>query len=247
VVKRAAPTDWRRRVLRAPPPRPLRCLVRGGRILTLLLAVTGCAVETPRPAAVPPPAASPLAALVPPPVISRFGEWRGEGGAAGPARHAGIDIRAGTGTPVLAAADGLVLRTGSQVFAGRLIVVTHDLELVTVYYHLSAIEVMPGQAVRRGEVIGRVGTTGNATAPHLHFGVCRREGGACSERIDGGWVDPTSHWIAANPCFVPGRAYVPQDGRLTYPVPCLAAPRASPPAEGAPGAAQRARAPLRPA
>jgi murein DD-endopeptidase MepM/ murein hydrolase activator NlpD len=209
--------------------------------------VTGCAVETPRPAALPPPAESTLTALVPPPVISRFGESRGEGGAARPARHAGIDIRASTGTPVLAAADGVVLRTGSQAFAGRLVVVAHDPELVTVYYHLSAIEVAPGQAVRRGEVIGRVGASGNATAPHLHFGVCRREGGLCSERIDGGWEDPARHWIAANPCFVPVRAYAPQDGRLTYPVPCLAAPEARRPTERAPGAAERARASLRPA
>ena len=236
------PTDWRRRVLRAPAPRPLRCLARGARILVLLLAVTGCAVEPPRPAALPPSppaetAPGPLAAFLPPPVISRFGEWRGEGGAARPARHAGVDIRATTGTPVLAAADGLVLRTGSQVFAGRLVVVAHDLEFATVYYHLSAVEVAPGQAVRRGDVIGRVGTSGNATAPHLHFGVCRREGGLCGERIEGGWEDPVRHWITGNPCFVPGRAYARQDGRLTYPVPCLAAP----------GAAHRARASLRPA
>jgi hypothetical protein len=160
-------------------------------------------------------------------MISRFGEWRGEGGAARPARHAGIDLRAATGTPVLAAADGLVLRTGSQVYAGRLVVVAHDLDLVTVYYHLSAVEVAPGQAVRRGEVIGRVGASGNATAAHLHFGVCRREGGLCGERIEGGWEDPGRHWIAGNPCFVPGRIYAPQDRGLTYPVPCLAAPGAS--------------------
>jgi len=249
VVRLAPPTDWRRRVLRAPAPRPLRCLARGARILGLLLAVTGCAVEPPRPAALPPPAEAtpgPLA-LVPPPVISGFGEWRGEGGTARPARHAGIDIRATTGTPVLAAADGLVLRTGSQVFAGRLVVVAHDLEFATVYYHLSAVEVAPGQAVRRGEVIGRVGTSGNATAPHLHFGVCRREGGLCGERIEGGWEDPVRHWITGNPCFVPGRAYARQDGRLTYPVPCPGAPGATRPVEWAPAGARRSGPAARPA
>ena len=192
--------------------------------------MTGCAVEPPRPALLPPPPETPgLLALVPPPIVSRFGEWRGEGGAATPTRHAGIDIRATTGTPVLAAADGVVLRTGSQVFAGRLIVVEHDVDLTTAYYHLSAVEVVGGQVVRRGEVIGRVGTTGNATAPHLHFGVCRREGGLCGERIDGGWEDPTRHWIAANPCFVPGQPYAPQARRLTYPVPCQPAPAAGGP------------------
>lgn len=236
--------NWRRRTLRAPAPRPLRCLARGGRILALLLSVTGCAIEPARPVVLPSPAET---ALVPPPVSSRFGEWRGEGGAARPARHAGIDIRAAIGTPVLAATDGTVLRTGSQVFAGRFIVVEHDADLVTVYYHLSAVEVVAGQAVRRGEVIGRVGTSGNATAPHLHFGVCRREGGLCNERIGGGWEDPARHWIAANPCFVPGRIYPPQDRLLSYPVPCQPAPAADLPVERAPGAALGIRSTLRPA
>jgi murein DD-endopeptidase MepM/ murein hydrolase activator NlpD len=138
---------------------------------------------------------------------------------------------------VLAAADGVVLRTGSHAFAGRLIVLEHDVGLVTVYYHLSSAEVLPGQAVGRGEVIGRVGMSGNATAPHLHFGVCRREGGICGDGIDGGWEDPTRHWIAANPCFVSGQRYPPQDRRFTYPVPCQAAPAAGRPGKHAPGAA----------
>jgi murein DD-endopeptidase MepM/ murein hydrolase activator NlpD len=215
----------------------------------LLLTMTGCAIEAPRPTVMPPPAEGtpgPIA-LVPPPILSRFGEWRGEGGAARPARHAGIDIRAGSGTPVLAAADGIVLRTGSQVFAGRLVVVAHDVDFATAYYHLSAIEVAPGQAVRRGEVIGRVGASGNATAPHLHFGLCRRESGQCGERIDGGWEDPTRHWIAGNPCFVPGREYPPQGEPLTYPVPCHAEPATSLPADRAPGSRPQARATFRPA
>jgi murein DD-endopeptidase MepM/ murein hydrolase activator NlpD len=211
--------------------------------------VTGCAVDAPRPALLPPPAETrpgTLFALVPPAVVSRFGEWRGEGGTARPARHAGIDIRAVTGTPVLAAADGIVLRTGSQVVAGRLIVLGHDLDLTTAYYHLSVVDVVPGQAVRRGQVIGRAGTTGNATAPHLHFGVCRREGGVCGEGIDGGWEDPTRHWIAANPCFVAGHSYPPQDRRLTYPVPCHPAPAMSHPIERAPGAARGPQASPKP-
>ena len=158
MVKGAAVPDWRRRTLRAPARRPFRRLARVGRILALLLSTTGCAVEAPRPTVTPPREASPGAlALLPPPILSRFGEWRGEGGTAGPARHAGIDIRAAGGTPVLAAADGVVLRTGWQAFAGRRIVIGHDADIVTVYYHLSAIKVVAGQAVRRGDVIGRVG------------------------------------------------------------------------------------------
>jgi murein DD-endopeptidase MepM/ murein hydrolase activator NlpD len=247
-VRRAAGTDWRRRTLRTSAPRPGRRLARGGRILLLLLSVTGCAVEPPHPALVPPSSTTPgPVALTPPPIMSRFGEWRGEGGAATPTRHAGIDIRAATGTPVLAAADGIVLRTGSQVYAGRLILVEHDLDLMTAYYHLSAIEVVVGQAVRRGETIGRVGMTGNATAPHLHFGVCRREGGLCGERIDAGWEDPARDWIAANPCFVAGFTYSPQERRLTYPVPCQPVPAADVPAGRAPGTPLAGRAYHRPA
>jgi murein DD-endopeptidase MepM/ murein hydrolase activator NlpD len=207
--------------------------------------MTGCAIETPRPVVMPSPGDAPSGpiALVAPPILSRFGEWRGEGGVARPARHAGIDIRAASGTPVLAAADGLVLRTGSQVYAGRLVVIAHDTDRATVYYHLSAVEVVPGQSVRRGEVIGRVGASGNATAPHLHFGLCQREGGPCGERIDGGWQDPTKHWMDGNPCFVSGRAYPPQAEQLTYPVPCHAGPATSRPVDRAPAA----RPTLRPA
>ncbi len=239
---RGAPQDWRRRTLRTPGGRRLRALARSSRILTLLLTMTGCAIETPRPVVMPPPDAPPgPMALVAPPILSRFGEWRGEGGTARPARHAGIDIRAASGTPVLAAGDGLVLRTGSQVYAGRLVVVAHDTDRTTVYYHLSAVEVVPGQAVRRGEVIGRVGASGNATAPHLHFGLCRREGGQCGERIDGGWQDPTRHWIAGNPCFVSGHAYPPQGEPLTYPVPCHTGPGSSLHSADAPRGLSRAR------
>lgn len=235
--------DWRRRVYRGPPAGRLRCVMRSARLLSLLLFVTGCAIEAPRPPDREAPH-QPVVALVPPPVLSRFGEWRGEGGAARPARHAGIDIRATSGTPVLAAADGLVLRTGSHVFAGRLVVVAHGPDAVTVYYHLSAIEVTPGQAVRRGDVIGRAGASGNATAPHLHFGVCRREGGQCGERIDDGWEDPTGHWIAGNPCFVPGQAYAPQDARLTYPVPCHSGPAGARGPAPAPAPTMHARVPV---
>jgi murein DD-endopeptidase MepM/ murein hydrolase activator NlpD len=231
-VRRGPALDWRRRIHRTPAS-PVRCLARGGRILLLLLSVTGCAIEPPRPTLAP----SPVVALVPPPILSGFGATRGEGGGGASSRHAGIDIRASTGTPVLAAADGIVLRTGSQVFAGRLIVIEHAADLTTVYYHLSAVTVAAGQAVRRGDVIGRAGMSGNATAPHLHFGVCRREGGLCGERLDDGWQDPDRLWIAANPCYALGTSYAPEDPRLTYPVPCQSPPAAADrPAERAAGA-----------
>lgn len=201
-------------------------------MLLLLLAATGCAIDPPRPE-LPPPAtesapAAPLA-TVPLPVISGFGEYRGEGGGPNPLRHAGIDIRAPVGTSVLAAASGIVIRTGSQANAGRLIVVAHAENLSTVYFHLSAVEVTAGQTVQRGDAIGRVGTTGNATTPHLHFGVCRRDGALCGERIEAGWQDPARYWVAGNPCHVAGRVYAYPETRLTYPLPC----RSWPPSAGA--------------
>ena len=223
------PLVWQRRVRRPAPTRAESRRARRAafrrqvRIVGLLLALTGCAIEPPRPdtAHLTPPG-TPV--LLPPPIISRFGDWGGHGGGPRLWQHFGIDIRAAVGTPVLAAADGVVVRIGEQALAGRLIVVSHAGDLSTVYYHLSRIGVVEGQTVRRGAVIGKAGVSGNATAPHLHFGVCRREGGNCGERITAGWDDPMKYWVAATPsgtpCFVSNLALEPLPVRLTYPVTC---------------------------
>jgi len=103
-------------------------------------------------------------------VTSSFGErldpFNGEG-----AFHSGIDICAPYGTPVRAAGDGDV--SGEQLGAGygRGVMINHGHDLVTVYGHLSAIAVLPGQHVVRGQVIGYVGELGRATGPHLHYEV----------------------------------------------------------------------------
>ena len=103
-------------------------------------------------------------------VASSFGERQdpinGEG-----AFHSGIDIDAPYGTPVRAAADGDVSDAAMGAGYGREVVLDHGHDVLTVYGHLSAIAVVPGQHVTRGEVIGYVGQSGRATGPHLHYEV----------------------------------------------------------------------------
>ncbi|HWW87093.1 MAG TPA: M23 family metallopeptidase [Vicinamibacterales bacterium] len=83
--------------------------------------------------------------------------------------HQGIDISADKGTPVLATADGLVESASYSGDYGNLIVLKHQFGLSTRYAHLSAFGVKPGQRVKRGEVIGFVGSTGRSTGAHLHY------------------------------------------------------------------------------
>ena len=85
--------------------------------------------------------------------------------------HEGIDFNAETGTPVVAAADGVVLSAAYQNDFGNMIDVDHGDGLTTRYAHLSRMNVKQGSLVKRGEAIGAVGTTGRTTGPHLHFEV----------------------------------------------------------------------------
>jgi murein DD-endopeptidase MepM/ murein hydrolase activator NlpD len=85
--------------------------------------------------------------------------------------HSGIDIDAPVGTPVRAAGEGDVTSAGMNAGYGREIVVDHGHDVMTVYGHLSAVAIVPGQHVMRGQVIGYVGQTGRATGPHLHYEV----------------------------------------------------------------------------
>jgi murein DD-endopeptidase MepM/ murein hydrolase activator NlpD len=103
-------------------------------------------------------------------VGSSFGERQdpinGEG-----AFHSGLDIDAPKGTPVRAAADGNVTDASMNAGYGREIILDHGHDVLTVYGHLSAMAVVPGQHVIRGQVIGYVGQSGRATGPHLHYEV----------------------------------------------------------------------------
>jgi murein DD-endopeptidase MepM/ murein hydrolase activator NlpD len=88
--------------------------------------------------------------------------------------HSGVDFRASTGTSVMATGDGQVLRAGRVGGYGNLVELRHAHGLTTRYGHLSKISVKAGQSVKRGDVIGKVGSTGRSTGPHLHYEVRNR-------------------------------------------------------------------------
>ncbi len=98
---------------------------------------------------------------------SQFGMRRGR-------RHDGIDIRAKTGTPVMASADGEVAFSKRMRGYGNLVILKHNGDFFTVYAHNSINLVKKGDQIKKGEVISKVGRTGRATGPHLHFEI--REG-----------------------------------------------------------------------
>jgi murein DD-endopeptidase MepM/ murein hydrolase activator NlpD len=97
--------------------------------------------------------------------------------------HPGIDIAAGTGTPIKAAAGGLALVAGYSGGYGNLIVIDHGNGIATAYAHQSSLAASVGQQVGQGQVIGYVGSTGFSTGPHLHFEV----------RVNGSPVDPLGY------------------------------------------------------
>jgi murein DD-endopeptidase MepM/ murein hydrolase activator NlpD len=85
--------------------------------------------------------------------------------------HEGIDFNAETGTPVVVAADGVVLSAAYHAEYGNLVEVDHGEGLTTRYAHLSKVDVKPGALLKRGVRIGAVGSTGRSTGSHLHFEV----------------------------------------------------------------------------
>jgi len=95
--------------------------------------------------------------------------------------HSGVDIKAETGTPIIAANSGKVVLADDLFYSGKTVVLDHGLGLYTFYGHCSRLDVKQGEVIKKGAVIAEVGSTGRVTGPHLHW--------AC--RIHEARVDPT--------------------------------------------------------
>lgn len=119
-------------------------------------------------------------------VTDDYGPRRNPFGGGASEFHDGLDIATAWGTPVVATGGGTVLFAGAKNGYGNVVEVDHGNGLVTAYGHLSKIEVEAGQELKRGDVLGRVGSTGRSTGPHVHYEV----------RIGEAAVSP-SHYLPA--------------------------------------------------
>jgi murein DD-endopeptidase MepM/ murein hydrolase activator NlpD len=115
-------------------------------------------------------------------------------------RHTGIDLAAPTGTPVYATADGIVSRADWYSSYGLYISVEHGASMQTRYAHLSRLAVAAGDSVKKGDLIGYVGSTGRSTGPHLHYEV----------RVEGLAVNPIPYMVESEAQLAYAR-----DARLT--------------------------------
>ncbi|MBO9511798.1 M23 family metallopeptidase [Erythrobacter sp. A6_0] len=102
--------------------------------------------------------------------------------------HKGVDLAAPTGTPVYATADGFVSKADWFSSYGKYISIEHGASLQTRFAHLSDMVVSAGDKVKKGDLIGYVGSTGRSTGPHLHYEV----------RVDGVAVDPSPYMVPSD-------------------------------------------------
>ena len=120
-----------------------------------------------------------------------------------PALHTGLDFPAEPGTPIHAAAGGIVVSRDSHPAYGQLLEIDHGNGLMTRYAHCSSIEVAVGALVKRGQLVARVGSTGRSTGPHLHFEVL----------VDGVPHDPARFLAAGAPVAKPMAEFAARPGR----------------------------------
>jgi len=152
-------------------------------------------------------------ALGHPRVISGYNDLRGgEGYPRRDGPHRGVDIAGLVGTPVISPADGWVaIARDNRDACGNIVIIQHAFGYETVYCHLSSYAVSPGQGVKRGDLIGEIGTTGLRAGPgfeHVHWEL----------RHLGSHEDPLLKTVG---CFDPKRSYARDDDiALTYPVKC---------------------------
>jgi murein DD-endopeptidase MepM/ murein hydrolase activator NlpD len=152
-------------------------------------------------------------------------------GVSSKSEHKGFDILVPSGTPVLAAADGVVSRAETSIYWGRVVDVDHAAiaaghRIQTRYYHLSERLVEVGDQVRRGQAVGYSGQSGMAGIyPHLHFEVYRLND--ATPPVATVFLDPQLFWVDGPgkiTCFDRRRDWARQPVALTYPAPCRDVP-----------------------
>lgn len=118
------------------------------------------------------------------PISSGFG-WRNAPIEGASETHQGIDIASNIGVPVVAAADGKVVKSGWEAGYGNIVQLDHGNGIETIYGHNSQLVVTTGQSVKKGQLIAYVGSTGVSTGPHVHYEV----------RVNNSAVDPMKYLV----------------------------------------------------
>jgi len=130
--------------------------------------------------------------------VSSGYKWRRLGGTT--SFHGAIDIAASRGTPIKAAAGGVVILARYYGLAGNTVFIDHGGGMTTLYFHMDKIQVKVGQTVVTGDQIGTVGTTGRSTGPHLHFEVRLKNPSSAECSLP--YLDPTSRGRVNPYCFL---------------------------------------------